>query len=250
MMMVKNELHRYLEPCVEHLLEFCAQIRVVDDHSDDGSLEYLQSIERVEVLRNPGPGFFEHEGRVRQTLLEWTFQAKPTHVLAIDADEFVADGVALREGLERGSRRGVWSLVMDEVWDASEAGLLIRTDGGWRPHPVPVLFAVPAARDRQWRINPRPLACGRSPVAVTRHAGSAQPCGSSLLHMGWANRAERASRHHRYVVADGGRFHAGSHLDSIMWDDDRVDLTIRHWPERLEPWRETIAYRAELVLQL
>jgi glycosyltransferase involved in cell wall biosynthesis len=40
-LIVRNELKRYLEPCVAHLLEFCDEIRVLDDRSDDGTREWL-----------------------------------------------------------------------------------------------------------------------------------------------------------------------------------------------------------------
>ena len=48
--------------------------------------------DRVAIWWLDGGTFYEHEGRARQKLLTLTQELEPTDVLAIDADEFVADG--------------------------------------------------------------------------------------------------------------------------------------------------------------
>lgn len=237
MMVVRNELDRYLRPCVEHLLEFCDEIRVLDDHSDDGSFEWLNGIVGVHVMRTDHPSFYEHEGHTRQLLLEWTMTSVPTHILAIDADEFVCEGPAVRTRVED-IGHGVASLTMQEVWKADEELLYIRQDGGWREHGVAVIFGVPETTvsdrsiRRHWRINDRALACGRIPVwSQVRANRGPNPSIGDILHMGWANEADRDARYQRYVVHDGGKHHAGSHLESIMWGDERVRITPRIWPQ-------------------
>ena len=52
------------------------------------------------IVTEDGHDFFDHEGRARQRLLEKTMAADPSHILAIDADEFVTDGPALRKACE------------------------------------------------------------------------------------------------------------------------------------------------------
>jgi glycosyltransferase involved in cell wall biosynthesis len=232
-MIVKNEFDRYLTLVIGHLLEFCDEVCVLDDHSDDGGYEWMLKQERVNVHRNPGDSFYKHEGHARQALLEWTLDAEPTHVLAIDADEFVSDGSLLKAVLTHGSPGLAWSLSMEEIWKADARHLQVRQDGGWRAHPVPVLYAVPRARDSTWRIAERQLACGREPLAVRAHAGRARPTQVSVLHFGWTRLRERQKRYDRYVAHDGGKFHASSHLQSIMWPDERVRLTTRDWPPAL-----------------
>jgi glycosyltransferase involved in cell wall biosynthesis len=240
--MVRNEAGRYLEEAISALTEFCDEVMALDDYSEDDSPEILASL-GVNVLRTEAPSFYEHEGRVRQQLLEWTFQAEPTHVLAIDADEFVADGQAVRaacahEGTWTGT--AVWTLEMEEVWELDGDCLCVREDGGWRSHPVPVLYAVPRQLDETWRINDLPLACGREPRAVRQAAPAARSTGTELLHFGWTNEAERVARHQRYVVADGGRFHNSSHLDSILYRPEQIQLRGREWPLGLAPYRAAL----------
>ena len=94
------------------------------------------------------------------------------------------------------------------------------------------------------KIRDAALACGREPEIIRRLWRTANVAPSSILHFGWTNASERKERHHRYVLADGGEFHARRHLDSILWPDRRVRLTRREWPAALEPWRERIVERA------
>ena len=135
----------------------------------------------------------------------------------------------------------VWRLQMQEVWGATEQHLLIRQDGGWKEHPVPICFAVPHMRHgdrraiRHWRLPDRALACGRVPTEVAVASNRAlNESAADILHLGWACEADRWERHQRYVKHDGGAHHASKHLDSIMWDNSRVHLTTRPWPEGVD----------------
>lgn len=249
-LLVRNEIGRYLKLCIGHLAEFCEEIRVVDDASTDHTFDWLADIGHpVDVLQLPRDTFFRNEAAARQEALEWTVRhPTPTHVLAIDADEFVADGQALRRILKE-SAAPVFNLCMEEVWKASAATLAIRVDGGWRPTWSSCLWRVPHNVDwshPDWRIRARALACGREPVAVRHMAQTRQAVDTeiSLFHFGWANESERAQRYERYQVADGGRFHASSHLASIMWPDEQVRLEAREWPEALTSRRPAILGRA------
>jgi hypothetical protein len=241
-LVVRNELGRYLEPCVDHLLEFCDEIAILDDGSDDGfpaALASYRRSERVHVhLDTLTPRFFTHEGTRRQTLLDFTLSRDPTHVLAIDADELVSDGAAVRRACETDA--DVFALDMLEVWEAQPDCLCIRGDGGWLPHPVHPLWRVPADTSRL-RIADRALACGRVPTVVDQTPGV--PTGVSIFHFGWANETERVARHQRYAVADGGRFHSSRHLDSILWPDEQVAMQGVEWPDGLLPYRDRILER-------
>ncbi len=232
-LVVRNELGRYLKPCVESLLEFCDAIALVEDGGTDGTHGWAYSQERVHCCATGASHFYEHEGRTRQFLLEWTLAQKPTHILAIDADEFIADGRALRAAIDHDDEQPVWTLEMDEVWKADERNLWLRRDGGWRPHNAPILYAVPPAPGALFRIQDKALACGREPMAVREQFRHALKTGTQILHFGWANVSERRERYERYVEHDSGKFHARRHLDSIMFSDRRVGLTRRPWPAGL-----------------
>lgn len=243
-LLVKNERARYLQACIGSLRDFCDLIAVLDDGSTDGSAEWLHdnTDDRMVVKHiDPEDGFFAgHEGRRRQALLDFTIEQKPTHVLAIDADEFVADGSAVRAFC--GSTHQLGTLNMQEVWKTG-SHLSVRQDGGWREHPVPILYRVDSHEPGDWTINQRALACGREPLQI-RTMRRARPTGTDILHFGWANPDERAVRYQRYVEADNGRFHNRRHLESIMWSDEQVHLTDRKWPKGLSMKDGVVVYVA------
>lgn len=227
-MNVRNELGRYLTESIPHLLTFCDEVRVQDDGSDDGTFEWLREQEGVVVRRNTGLSWREHEGELHQSLLDFTLEAEPTHVLAIDADEFVPEGAAMRDALRSyGRRQRAYMLRMCEVWKTDRDPWQIRVDGGWRPHPVAILYRIPRdVTGGSWKIWGRKLAGGRVPRIIRKdqRRGYAVTLDIDILHLGWSRVAEREARHARYVELDGGNFHASEHLDSILWSDDQVTL--------------------------
>lgn len=239
-----DEMGRYLQPCVSSLREFCDEVRVLDDFSSDGSYEWMLSQQRVAVLSNGGDSFFTHEGNARNTLLEWTLDGDPTHVLAIDADEFVSDGSAVRRMLEANPKQTVWTLAMEEVWKVDSENLWIRGDGGWRAHEIPCLWRVPEQMGSNYRISDRALACGREPEAVRDQFRRSARTGEAIFHFGWTQESARSDRYQRYVTHDGGAFHANAHIQSIMYPDNRVRLSARPWPSSLQ---ERKAHLTELV---
>lgn len=243
---VRDELARYLEPCLQHLLEFCDSIRVLDDGSTDGWEQLpVAKDQRISILRQHVPGRnekpdFHLHAQGRNALLTWTLDAQPDYILAVDADEFVADGHAVRAACETGA--DVVTLEMAEVWEACEDTLCVRQDGGWRAHEIGCVWRAAAFATQALSLADKGHATGRVPDAV--HHGRARPSGTSQLHFGWANRQERAVRYQRYAVGDAGKFHASAHIASIVFPDSQVTCEARPWPPALEPWRPRILERA------
>ena len=228
-LIVRNEVGRYLPLAVEHLLTYCDEVRILDDGSDDGTYEYLGGLQDpVFVKHVVTPSFYVDESSARDALLKWTMVGEPDYVLSIDADEFVADPQRLL--IAMADKYPVYALSMTEVWRADEDGLQVRVDGLWGPRPSPMLWKAPDRLDERygWHIPRRKLACGREPVAVRR--ASAKVTGIPVYHFGWARESEREQRYSRYVEHDGGRFHRNTHLQSIMWPQDRVALVAEDWP--------------------
>ncbi len=240
MMVGPGEGDRYLEQVLAHLSEFCDEVRVCWEGTGPA-----ETWPWIQVTYVPAGTFFQHEGRARQTLLDWTLKGNPTHILAIDADELVTDGQAIRDACEEDRGIGVWTVGIQEVWKADPGSLWLRHDGGWDMQArAPLLYRAPKTSTGLWRIQDRPLACGREPLAVRQLAGRATRCSADVLHFGWSNQAERAARYARYVQHDGGKFHSRAHLASIMWTDRRVRLSRREWPAALEPWKTALVERA------
>lgn len=246
-MNVRNELGRYLAPMVSSLLVGVDELRVQDDGSDDGTFEWLEECgPEVQVRRNVGLRWDENEGELHQSLLDWTLEARPTHVLAIDADEIVPEIHLLRERLAEFPHSRAFTLNMVEIWRRDVFPWLLRRDGGWRPHPVAIAWRVPRGLREskgEWAIWGRKLAGGRVPrkIRSDQRANAAADLGLDILHLGWSDPDERKARHRRYVELDGGRYHAGAHLDSIMLPDSRCDL---------EPYEGTLGVHRYLTEHL
>lgn len=224
-MPARNELTRYL-PAVVEALDFCDEIRVLDDGSVDGTYEWLEEREGVTVKRAEESSWSQHEGAFRRELQDFTLEAEPTHVLAIDADELILDGPALREIVARSTKRGqVFLLRMVELWGIDPP--TVRHDGGWRPRASPLVYRVPNSVTLEWRIFGPAMACPRVPPAVRklgRRRSSAVDTGLDVLHLGWADPGDRVRRAERYEKLDGGKYHAKAHLASILWPDEKCDL--------------------------
>lgn len=232
-LIVRNERARYLELVIDHLLEFCDEIAIVNDGSTDGTAGWLYNRAPKDKPRrifscNTVHRFWKHEGDSRQWLVDWTLLRKPTHILSIDADELVDDGATLRARLEESPEEPVWSLSIEEVWKADERALQVREDGGWRTHELAALWRAPPP-GRQFRMLNRQIAVRRVPVEVWR--ARARRTHVSLLHLGWLDEETRAARYARYAEHDRGRFHVKTHLDSILWPDRRIRLRERPWPK-------------------
>lgn len=243
-LVVRNELARYLAPCIDHLRVFCDRIVVLDDASDDGTADWLalQADAQLVLVTQTKTTFYVHEGATRTSLLHATLREDPTHVLPLDADEFVSDGPALRAALEEQPDVAVWGLPIQEVWNADMQNLHTRVDGGWS-----------AGRTQVWRppglarltFANRRLACGRTPSQIRMR--TPEPLDVSLLHVGWLNESERKGRAARYAQHDQGRFHARAHLESILWPPERIKLAEHPWPSGLVPWRDTILEHANVT---
>lgn len=220
-MPVYNEMDRGLELAVGMLMNCCDEIRVLDDGSTDDSYKFLKAHPSVSVTRNNLVSWRHNEGQFRQALIDWTLKAQPTHILSIDADEIIPESGDLRDIIEHSPGVQSFSFRMCEVWKTRTQPWTIRWDGGWVPHDVPLVWC-PDDNPNHMAMPDKKMACGRMPAALAMV--SSQRTGLDILHLGWVDETDRMRRHKRYVELDGGNFHAASHLDSILWSDDRCDL--------------------------
>lgn len=166
--------------------------------------------------------------------MEATFAPSPDDwVCAIDADEFLVADHGVRDTVELAMARAdaagslAVMLPVPEVFDAEhmdENDLytrpLVRTDGFWGTIAGTRLFRYqPGGTFRN-----KEMGSGAEPSYVVNSAGRAprQP-GLSLLHLGYMDWRDRATKYKRYTdLLDHG--HSNSHIQSIIT------------PPTLEPW--------------
>lgn len=243
-LIVYNELNRYLRQSLPALLSYCDHVCVWSDGSTDGTTRYLKEValttDKLHVKLASKNEMFKHEGQARQRLLEWTVDVVDDgYLLAIDADEFVAQPTLLTSVLTRYDGVPVVSLEIAEVWNVNKNLIFTREDGGWHAHNVPVIWRIPSKYElHEWEIQNRALACGRVPLRV--HGFQAVTADIQLLHFGWTNKAEREKRFQRYDKIDQGNFHAKAHLDSILYPDSQIITQSRLWSSDMESLKAEI----------
>lgn len=246
---VRDELDRFLGPCLKSLLEFCDTVCILDDSSTDGWEETLRpgwgaAGSRVLVRLHSVPDRNDHSSfhlhaAARTSLMRFTLESDIDYVVAIDADELVSDGAAVRKACERGPE--AVSTVITEVWEACDELLCTREDGGWRQHPIANVWSAGRFRDQALKLTDRGTATGRVPDVV--HRARAVPSGAHTLHFGWSCRADRAERFARYGGPNEG--HASAHVKSIMWPDSLVTLKPLPWPSWPDGVRGQVFERAQ-----
>lgn len=227
-LILRNEADRYLGLALENLLEFVDVVAVVDDGSTDGWEDLIPQgapvvVAKIEKTDRDGEREFYRHADARNLLLKCTLATDPDWVVASDADELWTDGQAIRRTCET-ARTDVVTVDIAEVWEVCDDCLCTREDGGWRTHPIGAVWRAETFRRQALSLTDKDTATGRVPDAVHRKAST--PSGSALLHLGWSCEVDRAERHKRHV----GSSHAGTHVQSILWSDQRVKLAAREWP--------------------
>jgi len=247
---VHNEADRYLVPWLEHLLSFCDDVILFDDHSTDDTRKIAFGYDGVTVIENTGPRFFANEAEARNRLLEHTYRVNADYVLSIDADEFIGNTDYLRSAIE--GDKPVYAVTMREAWmvatttaktfgrwpndlTITDRKIGLRVDGLWGDRRTHMLWKHPGpnVRGSVWKIPNRKLACGREPLQVRRT--KPVEAGLAVYHFGWTRVAERQARADRYYEHDGGRFHADKHLQSLLDEDDVVGIDWQPWPVSIPP---------------
>lgn len=227
-MVARNEGPHYLDAVLERLVDQVDEIVFTDDASDDNTVEIAaRYTDKIQVLDKPL--FIEHEGRFRQKswdfLQEATTPTEDDWILAIDADEMLYEDQPgmLREVTQQSYE--VVNIWFYHMWNENA----FRVDGGWRPHGSTRLFKYrPGGSFRD-----RALACGSEPEYVSmsvRFKGLYLiNSGLKMKHLSYIKDEDKITKYERYTQIDGGAFHAGSHIQSIMDPPERVALGEWTW---------------------
>lgn len=224
----RNESAHYLVPVLERLSQQVDDIVFTDDASDDNTVEIVRGYtDNINELSEPT--FSTDEGKLRQA--SWDFlqsAVNPTTedwILAIDCDELLYSREDLHE-LVDDERYDVMNVWFYHMWNETH----YRVDGGWCPHGSTRLFRYPPNS----KFKDSKLACGSEPEAVAWTARSFPgsyliDSGLRMQHLSYIKDEDKRAKYDRYVQIDGGKFHASSHIQSIVDPPDRVSL---------EEWKE------------
>lgn len=210
-----GEARRYLEPVLERAQMWADYLHVTLDR--EASEEEMSLV----AFRADGWEFIDltwedHESRFRSEawrMLELTDIEPGDFVMCLDADEVVIDHAMVKPAaLEYPGHRITWRF--HEMWSESQ----YRIDGYWKPYTASIMFPYRPGG----QFNDRALACGREPTYATLLPQSNTV--GNILHYGYSKLEDRQYKYDRYMRLDGGRFHARSHLDSILADKPGLEV--------------------------
>lgn len=219
-MILRNEMDRHLKRSVESAVEIAAlaggKFIVTDDHSDDGSYEFLREHTK-HIQRFDEPKFMRHEGNARQAHYEWvSMHVEPGDwVLSLDADETVNSPDRIVDAVLDAvtHQKHVVLMPLYEFW--REDPLLYRTDGYWFGTLASRLFRF----ENGGRIANREFAPGSEPTYVADHVRRRSYVTRNdlhLLHWGYVNIGDRVKKYERYSSRVGGHGHNDKHIKSII----------------------------------
>ncbi len=226
-MVVRNEADAYLPRVLERLQNQVDLICVTDDASDDNTVEVARSF-GAKVYQMTEPTFRVNEGVLRQVSWNWLQQHvtpdEDVLVVAIDADEELYElGPSLYD-LAKLSQYSVFNVTFYHMWNETQ----YRADGGWTPHPSSRVFRYKPGGF----FNQRKLACGSEPTYVNgdiRSSRYLRNTGLAMKHLSYIKDEDKQKKYERYTELDGGAFHAGAHIRSIIDPIEEVKLQTWRW---------------------
>lgn len=217
-MVIRNEADRYLDQVLLDLLTYVDKIVITDDCSTDNTVE-IASEYTNHIYKTDEPLFTVDEGKLRQ--IGWNnlnkHAIKGDWILCIDADEIVWPTTKPIMDLVRTNRYDVIALEFINMWTPTH----YRVDKLWKPMYCTKLFRYMEGGV----IKDRKLACGSEPTYVEKAIKMGRwlkDSGLKIQHLGYMRDDDKKAKYDRYMEIDGGKYHAGSHIKSIM--DKKIEL--------------------------
>lgn len=229
LMVVKNEVDRYLQSCLEWNVPLLDELFVVDDQSTDDTVEMCrQYTENVLVRTDDVPSFMEHEGKFRQYAWDSMNVSPGDWIFVFDADEFFCgtNGTVVdhREALESyiswAERAGDKSITLPivDIW-GHDGVPYRRMDTFWATNVRTCLVNF----SKNKKFTDKPMGCFSVPKSYVSPTISSAYFGS-LFHVGFLESADRQVKYERYKSLPN-HGHSDKHINSII-----TKPTLREYP--------------------
>ena len=252
MMLTHNESNRYLERVIENTLLFCDEIVILDDHSDDNTMEYIidLSVKYNGKVINAGisANTWDNESELRAELLRTTLRlTDPDWLISIDSDELY-EANKMNEQLPYllSQKDADWvGFRFFDMWDSEE---YYRDDDIW---PAGNSYAPRMFRADVWKVrtfgyggfewNNKRRHCGSIPSNML----GLPSINSSVRvkHLGWMKPEDRERKYKERIAEDPNSemfpreiYESINDLSPILvkWDDNNIwqtsKLTIAYPP--------------------
>lgn len=225
-MLTRNEAGRYLAAVLKQAAEFVDDAVIVDDASDDDTVEVCRNSLKglpltIHVNHKSG---FSNEPTVRQQLWRLIESTDPEWVLILDADEMFEDrAVEVIRSLIEDTTTYSYCFRLYDFWDQNH----YREDQYWRAHLSYRPFMVRYVRGFPYEWNTTAQHCGRFPRNILDLPYKASDL--RVKHLGWATPEDRQRKYLRYKELDpGAQYGIKAQYDSILDTNPRL----LEWVER------------------
>lgn len=230
MMLVRNEVNRYLPRCLKSLTSYVDEIIILDDASTDPTPELCLSFPNVKLFRHEISLFLIDEAQLRKQLWHYTVSTNPEWILALDADEFLETRAVFE--LPYLLNQDLFPAVSFRLYDCWGSEDYYRVDGLWNPWRRG--FSIYLVKYQPQLVADWPshkYHCGRLPLSYRRLPNFESDL--RIKHLGWANPAETRDKYERAVKQDiNFNFMPREHYESILWPQEKI---------MLEKWLEPLA---------
>jgi hypothetical protein len=223
-MVVRNEVDRYLQSCLEWHKPMLDELLIIDDQSDDGTVDVcFQYTNNVVVRPSCESSFMEHEGKFRQfawdSLRVLDLVEPGDWVMVFDSDEFFignhTTNLDHRQALEKWiayaeetGRDSITTNITD-IW-AHDGVPYRRTDLFWAKNVRTFLVQYRHGE----KFTDKPMGCFSVPQAYVSQQLTPISLGG-LFHVGHLDPEDRQSKHQRYTSLKN-HGHSKKHIDSII----------------------------------
>jgi glycosyltransferase involved in cell wall biosynthesis len=199
-MIMRNEANRYLDEVLSKAKEYSDKIVILDDNSDDNSVEVAEKHKAQVYAHEDEPLFWREEHSLREYLWKEILprEAEPGDwVLALDCDEILGEQFLFsKEMMLRQETVGTYSFQLFEAWGSRDK---IRIDKYWNPRGKETPLLTRFEPSVNYIFPKIGLHCGRLPM---NSLTPVVPSGCSLLHLGWSNPDEHEEKIERYLKND------------------------------------------------
>lgn len=236
---IKNEA-RWIKSVIEAILPICEDVFVFDDHSNDGTPEVCQRIDKVHVIDSPFAGL--DETRDKNYLLARALAqvpdscinaASPYWALAIDGDELLEQDSfrVLSDALR--TQSNAFRLPVRYLWDSDmsqfESTRQVRVDGVYGRFTRPSVFRL-MSRDLAYQSTSAGgnFHCSSVPLPLLHTAIETIP--APLWHLGYNERADRIRKYHWYNHIDPQNGFEDEYRHCVQGDIPEVpaEMKLRH----------------------
>lgn len=221
-MLVKNEANRYLAEVLTHAASYADSIVILDDASDDNTIEVCQKLTRgkkVNIVSNQ-VSYFANEVSLRKQLWSLAIEENNEWILILDADEIFEDEILSElKSLLTETTCDMICFRLYDMWNEKH----YREDQYWRAHHFYRPFIVRYQPDLQYEWLETPQHCGRFPRNISTLSSAQSQV--RLKHLGWMKAADRLNKFYRYQTLDPqGQYGIKEQYDSIL--DPKPNLVL------------------------